>query len=47
MELARVEQRPLLREEAVPGDATVVVRGGPGSLEKCDFTHREPHDSGT
>ena len=29
-----IEQRPLLRAEAIPGDAMVVVRGGPNSVSK-------------
>ena len=30
----RIEQRPLLRAEHVPGEAVVVVRGGPNSITR-------------
>lgn len=34
MAVDRIEQRPLLRVEAIPTDAMVVVRGGPNSVSK-------------
>lgn len=30
----RIEQRPHLRDETPPADATVVVRGGPDTVDK-------------
>jgi hypothetical protein len=42
----RIEQRPRLRAEQPPADATLVIRGGRDTPTSCEATHSEPRAPG-